>query len=424
MDQCKSPFDPSSLLADVRTQRLLETIREQGGFAFVNLIMRVKGGDAAAAEIAYDMAWEQLHSGPWHAVHTAWRDAFTLSCILMAFSQTLTLPEALRYLDMGLLMGASLFQRDASLAIGFIQSRDKEKMEHSGPISHRCTFRVSMDPSSCTESTTARATGRISELSVGPMPTFENLHLLPERSLQCDAIERSCQPSLEEFLCCYLLPGIPVILTNAISHWSALRKWKNVDYLQDVAGDRTVPVEVGKHYLMPEWKQELVPFSELLKHIYEAQGSSTTCTYLAQHPLFEQLKEDIVIPDYCAFGGDSVHTINAWFGPAGTVTPLHHDPDCNLFAQVVGKKYVRLYPASVSESLYPYDESMLWNSSQVDLDNPDYKIYPLAKNLAFMDCVLEEGEMLYIPPKWWHYVRSLSPSFSVSFWWASANLAS
>jgi len=36
-----------------------------------------------------------------------------------------------------------------------------------------------------------------------------------------------------------------------------------------------------------------------------------------------------------------------------------------------------------------------------------------------MDCILEEGEMLYIPPKWWHYVRSLTMSLSVSFWWSN-----
>lgn len=57
-------------------------------------------------------------------------------------------------------------------------------------------------------------------------------------------------------------------------------------------------------------------------------------------------------------------------------------------------------------------------ASKVDLDNPDYMKFPLAENLPFLDCILEEGEMLYIPPKWWHYVRSLSLSFSVSFWWS------
>jgi len=54
---------------------------------------------------------------------------------------------------------------------------------------------------------------------------------------------------------------------------------------------------------------------------------------------------------------------------------------------------------------------------QVDLDNINLKEFPRAENLEFMDCILEDGELLYIPPKWWHYIRSLSTSFSVSFWW-------
>ncbi len=39
------------------------------------------------------------------------------------------------------------------------------------------------------------------------------------------------------------------------------------------------------------------------------------------------------------------------------------------------------------------------------------------KRLEYFDCILEEGEVLYIPVGWWHYVRGLSVSFSVSFWW-------
>lgn len=89
-----------------------------------------------------------------------------------------------------------------------------------------------------------------------------------------------------------------------------------------------------------------------------------------------------------------------------------------LYFQVVGKKYIRLYPASLSEELYPYSETMLCNSSQVDLDNIDETKFPKVHDLEFFDCILDEGEMLYIPPKWWHYVRSLSLSFSVSFWWS------
>ena len=52
----------------------------------------------------------------------------------------------------------------------------------------------------------------------------------------------------------------------------------------------------------------------------------------------------------------------------------------------------------------------------MDLDNIDHDKYPLFVSAPFQDCVLREKEVLYLPPQWWHYVRSLSVSFSVSFW--------
>lgn len=38
-----------------------------------------------------------------------------------------------------------------------------------------------------------------------------------------------------------------------------------------------------------------------------------------------------------------------------------------FYLQVVGKKYIRLYSASLSDDLYPHTESMLGNSSQVPM---------------------------------------------------------
>ena len=35
----------------------------------------------------------------------------------------------------------------------------------------------------------------------------------------------------------------------------------------------------------------------------------------------------------------------------------------------------------------------------------------------YADVVLSAGEVLYIPPRWWHFVEARETSFSVSFWW-------
>jgi hypothetical protein len=158
--------------------------------------------------------------------------------------------------------------------------------------------------------------------------------------------------------------------------------------------------------------------------------------YLAQHALFEQipaLLRDIDLPDYCALSQDSdttggggeeggVKAVNAWLGPAGTVSPLHTDPHHNLLSQAVGRKYVRLYAPSAAPALYPHPEpSKMSNSSRVDLRLPPAQLaadgFPLFAAAPFLDCVLGAGDMLYIPPKWFHYVQSLTSSFSVSFWW-------
>ncbi|XP_050276414.1 lysine-specific demethylase JMJ30 isoform X1 [Quercus robur] len=382
---------------DAESTTLLHAISEHGGYAYVSMAtLAAEAGDPRAAEAALEMAWEQLHSGPWHSVLPVWRDAYSMACLHVArlhFSNG-ELSEALRVLDMGLIMGGSLLRKDLDSAVEKVSAvaRDSTVSDQS---SDRRLVRHELDQE-------------------------EVLRSLPIKSLSCKIVVKRPALSLEGFLREYFLSGSPVIISDCMAHWPARTKWNDLDYLKRVAGDRTVPVEVGKNYLCSQWKQELITFSQFLARI-EANNCSDNPTYLAQHPLFDQISElrkDICVPDYCFTGGGELRPLNAWFGPAGTVTPLHHDPHHNILAQVVGKKYIRLYSASVSEELYPYTETMLKNSSQVDLDNIDETQFPKVHDLEFQDCILEEGEMLYIPPKWWHYVRSLTPSLSVSFWWS------
>jgi hypothetical protein len=254
----------------------------------------------------------------------------------------------------------------------------------------------------------------------------------------------------------------PIIIKGVIDGWPAAaapdRRWADPSYLlkATLGGRRLVPVELGRSYTDHDWSQRIMTFAEYMEtHLLQPKHERTG--YLAQHDLFTQipsLSADTNTPDYCYTDPPppeslsstvKVETLdeplrNAWLGPAGTISPLHTDPYHNILCQVVGHKYVRLYAPSETPKLYPrgIDETgvNMENTSHVDIslakklhtsDEQDQademekqkfeEQYPSFKDAKCIEGILGPGECLYIPVGWWHYVESLSTSFSMSFWW-------
>ncbi|CEJ84114.1 hypothetical protein VHEMI03384 [[Torrubiella] hemipterigena] len=245
----------------------------------------------------------------------------------------------------------------------------------------------------------------------------------------------------------------PVVFTDLVKDtWPALndRPWANLDYLlsKTFGGRRLVPVEVGRSYVDTDWGQELIPFKAFVNRYLD--GKQAQVGYLAQHDLFHQipsLRNDTAIPDQCWADVPGhpvdpsknkehvdVPQLNAWFGPAGTITPLHTDAYHNLLVQVVGTKYVRLYPPWEGIAMRPRSKENgvdMSNTSALDvgvLEGWDAvpegssteeidETRKALKDVEYWECILREGDTLLIPMGWWHYVRSLTVSFSVSFWW-------
>lgn len=69
-----------------------------------------------------------------------------------------------------------------------------------------------------------------------------------------------------------------------------------MNYLKKVAGARTVPIELGAHYVHPTWSQKLMTVGEFIEaYIVPQMGEDTTVGYLAQHPLFEQVRTWLLV---------------------------------------------------------------------------------------------------------------------------------
>jgi hypothetical protein len=112
-----------------------------------------------------------------------------------------------------------------------------------------------------------------------------------------------------------------------------------------------------------------------------------------------------------------------WLGPARTVTPLHCDYDDNIFAQIWGRKRIFLAPPHHDEFLYTTEANPVLFGSPFDPEAPDFEAYPLARQAAIVEVVVEPGDMLYVPAGWYHQVRALTFSLSSNRWARGVPLA-
>jgi ribosomal protein L16 Arg81 hydroxylase len=220
----------------------------------------------------------------------------------------------------------------------------------------------------------------------------------------------------------------PAIVVGALAGWKAVEKW-SPEYLASVLSDREVRVAVSKDHRynyaaaktafepLTRFDKQLMPFAQFVTKLQHAKAAGEHY-YLMQRPIEEEFPElvpDIQRPSWVA---DRQLDMNLWVGSEGNVTQMHFDRDENFLAEVRGRKHLRLFDPSQTEFLYPYPkDSVMYYLSFVDCDNPDFDTYPEFRNARPWEGELHPGELLYLPARWWHQVRSLDDAISVNFWW-------
>jgi hypothetical protein len=232
-------------------------------------------------------------------------------------------------------------------------------------------------------------------------------------------VEKRADLSEEEFAARYVRGCRPVVLTDHTRDWPAMRSWSPEDLKRrfghidvDIQAERNADANYEQNKLLLTKRVNLSNFVDQV-----VQGGATNDYYLTannellRQPGFAPLLDDIgSLPPLCD-RSQLKERSSFWFGPAGTVTPLHHDTLMLFHTQVVGRKRWRF--------VSPLEWSRVYNLrsvfSDVDLERPDPGRFPAFEEATVLEVVVEPGETMFLPLGWWHQVASLDVSLSFSY---------
>ncbi len=230
-------------------------------------------------------------------------------------------------------------------------------------------------------------------------------------------IARREKLSSETFLAEYYSTNRPVIITGMLEDWPARHKW-NCSWFRETLAEREVEVQFGRERDADYEKNSIahkkkIRFGEYIDLVERGPSNDfymTANNDSANRVQLTELWQDILpLPDYLDPAASGAGFF--WFGPAGTITPLHHDLTNNFMAQIFGRKRIKLI--SVAET------ARLANSrhcfSEIDLRQPDLARFPAFADVPVAECILNPGEILFLPVGWWHYVEGLDISVTMSF---------
>lgn len=267
-------------------------------------------------------------------------------------------------------------------------------------------------------------------LEDGSVPTFREKAFIPSKPALLPKAYFVSLPSIQK----WFRPAQDETGAVALNH-SYLSKF----------GDAIVPLEFTRLSAPSAASQDEDAFqrAEVPLHIFLQWAKSATLEtserlYLAQASfasLPEALKLDLPMPEIVAKSGTGdIYDTNIWMGIPPTYTPLHRDPNPNLFVQLAGHKVVRILPPEMGDKVFAQVQNALGRSGSAAFRGEDMmrgEEKRLLEDKVWNDnAVLDEaggfgyeayvgrGDGLFIPKGWWHSVKGVGSGITGSVnWW-------
>lgn len=234
----------------------------------------------------------------------------------------------------------------------------------------------------------------------------------------------------------------PAIFKKGFNNLPAILKWfvpsttdtnardMNTSYLEQ-HGPVTVPLELTRSFPNEPLTFERfeAPLSLLLAHM-NGPATPELRIYLAQHSLTDlpaALHADLPTPAILTkLGRGDIYASSLWMGRPPTRTPLHRDPNPNLFVQLAGQKIVRLLKPKVGRGVYERAKLKAGGGGRANMRGEEMMVGAEMKALEEavwdakdehaegVEAELEAGDGLYIPLGWWHAVRGTGTGANAS----------
>lgn len=162
-------------------------------------------------------------------------------------------------------------------------------------------------------------------------------------------------------------------------------------------------------------------------HVYYSSPLSNTL-WASSADLISKLKSFATFVDAaetCGFSRSefTLDDINIWIGGVGVITVAHYDAEHNFYIQLFGSKEFVLLSPSYLHALYLHSNlSPNARQSSLDFDHIDPAQYPafqLQDQGTIYLVELKAGDVLYMPPYWFHRVKSTEFSMSLNVWYGS-----
>ena len=232
--------------------------------------------------------------------------------------------------------------------------------------------------------------------------------------LQLTEIERVKTISKKDFYANFVKKQKPVVVEQLTYDWPAYKKW-NLNYIKELAGDKTVPLYDDRPVSYKDGFNEAHANMKMADYI-DLLNTKPTNFRIFLYNLMQEvplLKKDFHWPD---IGLRLVKQLPMlFFGGENSKVFMHFDIDYSniLHFHFHGQKRCVLFAPEQTPYLYKIPFALI-SREDIDFDNPDFDKFPALKQAKGYVTELKHGEMLYMPEGYWHYMKYLTPGFSMS----------